>query len=295
MASELVTLKSVEEATKLSQTLATSRLLPEALQKNPADILATILAGAELGMAPMQSVRAIVIIKGKPTLSADAMGALVKRSEACEYLVLKLSDEKVATWETKRRGDPSPTTMSFTIQDAQRAGLVGGDGSMYKKYPAQMLRARCLAAICRAVYPDVCLGLYDPDELEADPRPNGRHAEKEVTPAPNGAARTVDEAKAKLKEMLGVEDAQVVPEPTKPAEVVNFGDAPWERIQQIGRAHGYDAKRCGAEVRRLTGKSKTASLTADDVEAFRHWADDIPPEGEPPFPSEQPPEAELPF
>lgn len=159
--------KSIEESERLSLTLSKSRLLPEALAGKPSDILATILAGAELGLAPMQSLRGIVIIKGKPTLSADTMGALVKRRrDVCEYLVVRESSDKRATYETKRVGDPSPTSLSFTSDDAVRAKL---NGENWQKYPAAMLRARALSAICRSVYPDLCLGLYDPDELTPEP------------------------------------------------------------------------------------------------------------------------------
>lgn len=225
MASELMVIspKSIEEAERLSKTLSTSQLLPDALKQKPADILATVLAGAELGLAPMQAIRGIAIIKGKPTLAADTMGALVKRrTDVCEYLVLKHSDGQTATYETKRRGDPQPTTMSFTIRDAQVAGLVS-EGGMYRKYPAQMLRARCLAAICRAVYPDLCLGLYDPDELGApvEPPPSVNAEPRDVTPT-NGAARTPAEMAQKLKDAGLVEEAEVVPEPPPPTDA----DAP---------------------------------------------------------------------
>lgn len=165
----IITPRSLAEAKELATTLSSARTIPESLQKSPADCMAIIMAGAELGLAPMQSIRALVLIKGKPTLSADAMGALVKsRRDVCEYLLLKHSDAVKATYATKRAGDPEPTTMSFTIDEAKAAGLAGNDN--WRKFPAAMLRARALSAICRAVYPDLLLGVYDPDELAAEPR-----------------------------------------------------------------------------------------------------------------------------
>ena len=164
----IITPRSLSEAKELAATLAGARTIPEALQKSPADVLAIVMAGAELGLAPMQSVRGLVLIKGKPTLSADAMGALVKsRRDVCTFLMLRHSDGQRATYETQRVGDPSSTTMSFTLDEAKAAGLAGGDN--WRKFPAAMLRARALSAICRAVYPDLLLGVYDPDELAAPP------------------------------------------------------------------------------------------------------------------------------
>lgn len=197
----IVAPKDIAESEHLSSTLAKSSLLSDAYRGKPADILSAILTGAELGLAPMQSLRSIVVIKGRPTLSADAMVSLCKRrADICTYLQLKESTPTKATYETQRKGDPSPTQMSFSIEDAQRAGLAGNDN--YKKFPAQMLRARCASAICRAVYPDLVLGLYDPEELSPDsfsatpPPVQAAPVEKDITPKPTA---TVTE---KVKAMI---------------------------------------------------------------------------------------------
>lgn len=151
---------SIQEAHELSTTLAKSTLIPAALQKKPEDVLTIVLTGAEMGLAPLQSLRSIQIISGKPSLSADLMGALVKRRpDVCEYLSLIESTSERATYRTKRKGEPEPTTITFTMEEAKQAGLAMKD--VWKKHPQAMLRARALAAICRAVYPDVCMGLYD--------------------------------------------------------------------------------------------------------------------------------------
>lgn len=170
----VITPKSLDEAKNFSAMISKSSLLPPDLRGKEPEILMTIMTGAEIGLAPMQALRAIDIIKGKPTLKAEAMTALVRaRKDVCEYLVLRESSAKKCTYETKRVGDPSPTTMSFGIEDAQAAGLTGNDN--YKRFPAAMLRARCGSAICKAVYSDLVLGLYDPDEL-APERPSDERA-----------------------------------------------------------------------------------------------------------------------
>lgn len=208
---QIVAPQSIQETETLSLTLAKSALLPAELRGKQADILATILTGAELGLAPMQSLRGIQIIKGKPTLSADTMGALCKRrGDICEYLNLKESTPERVTYETKRKGE-AITTMSFTMADAQRAGLAGSD--TYKKFPAAMLRARCLSALCRAVYPDLCLGLYDPDELRDLPpeSPTPAPAEKEINPPPPSPAAPSQTAKVTAKVQAKVAGASKGP------------------------------------------------------------------------------------
>jgi hypothetical protein len=112
------------------------------------------------------------VIKGKVTLSADATVALVRRSGECvEWRCVETTRER-ATYTTRRKGDTEPTVLTWTIEQATRAGLVGGQG--WRSYPEAMLRARCASALARIVYPDLVAGIYDPDELAAPldaPRP----------------------------------------------------------------------------------------------------------------------------
>ena len=156
--------RSIDEALQLSKLLVASKLLPRSIA-TPEAAFAIIATGRELGMTAMQSLRSIHVIEGKPTLSADLIAALVKsRPDICKYFMLVESTATCATYETLRNGDPRPTVMSFTINEAQGAGLTGKDN--WRKYPAAMLRARAITALARSVYPDLALGIYDEDELE---------------------------------------------------------------------------------------------------------------------------------
>lgn len=155
--------RSIQDAMWLAKVLVQSRLLPRAVT-TPEQAFTIILAGKELGLSAMQSLRAVHVIEGKPTLAADLQVALVKRSPSCSYFRLVKSDANEAVYETQRGDDPEPTRLSFTIADAQRAQLTGKDN--WKKYPAAMLRARCASALARVVYPELVMGVYDPDELE---------------------------------------------------------------------------------------------------------------------------------
>ena len=152
----------LEQATQLSMTLAKSTLIPDHLKNRPADILVTIITGHELGLSPMQSLRGMHVINGKASMSADLMVALVlKHRDVCEFFRLVESTDARAEYETKRHGS-EPVKLAWTMTQANAAGLSGSP--TWKKHPAAMLRARCAAALARAVYPDLVLGVYDPDE-----------------------------------------------------------------------------------------------------------------------------------
>lgn len=152
----------IDGAIRLANILIASRLMPEAL-RTPEAAFAVIMTGRELGLTTMQSIRSIHVIKGKPVMSADLMIALAKRSPECIYFRLVESTDTIATYETKRTGDTEPTRLSFTIEQARTAELMGN--GTWKKFPAAMLRARCAAALCRIVYADRLLGVYETDEL----------------------------------------------------------------------------------------------------------------------------------
>lgn len=179
---------SISDAVRLAELLVASRLLPRAVS-TPEAAFAIIATGRELGLTAMQSLRSIHVIEGKPTLSSDLVLALVKsRRDVCMWFRLVESTDQVATYETHRVGEPSPTRMSFSMADAQRAGVTGKDN--WRKYPAAMLRARCITALARAVYPDLAMGVYDPDELEAAPVPAPQPVEVVREPAKPAATPT---------------------------------------------------------------------------------------------------------
>jgi 5'-3' exonuclease len=158
--------RSMDEAVKLADRLMASRLF--SAYGHPAGILATVLAGRELGIQAMASLRAFHIIEGKPTLSAGAIVALIMKSGKAEYFrpVERTADR--ATFVTKRHGDPE-VTMTFTIDEAKQAwskDAAAFGKSAWGKHPADMCVARCSSKLARLVYPDVVFNLYAPEEFD---------------------------------------------------------------------------------------------------------------------------------
>lgn len=131
--------------------------------QRPEAAFVAILAGADIGLSPMQALRGIHVIEGKPTISADAMIAIVLRSGRAKYFRCTQSTAEGAIYETHRNGDPEPVKHGFTMKDASAAGLSGK--GMWTKYPRNMLRARAASELARMVYPDLLLGVYTTEEL----------------------------------------------------------------------------------------------------------------------------------
>jgi len=152
---------NIGEAWKLAHHLYNSRLFG---QFQSADaILSIILTGRAMGLDAATSLRGFHVIKGKVSPSAATLVGLIKRAQCCEYFYLEDSSDTSATYVTKRRGEPDQTRISYSLKDAEAAGLLGNDN--WKKRPATMLRWRCSTELARAVYPDITAGLYTEDEI----------------------------------------------------------------------------------------------------------------------------------
>jgi len=156
--------ENATQASKLATWLSKSALIPDSLRGKPADIFVILVTGHELGISPMQALRGLNVIKGKPVLSADLMVAQCVRSrEICEYFRLVESSTKFAAYEAKRKGS-EPVSLTYTIEEAKAAGLTSN--AVWTKHTAAMLRARCSSALARAVFPDLVMGIYTPDESQ---------------------------------------------------------------------------------------------------------------------------------
>jgi hypothetical protein len=166
--------------------------VPAGLRGNPAAIAAAILYGDELGIGPMQALAKIAVIKGRPALLAEAQRALV--AAAGHEIWFEESTATRAIAAGRRHGSDRIGRITWTLDDAKRAGLAGQPN--YRTYPAEMLRARASAALCRSMFPDVIGGMAAAEELEglpddsqppvvADEKPASRRRSRPpVTPTP---------------------------------------------------------------------------------------------------------------
>lgn len=126
-----------------------------------------IMAGQELGMAPFAAMRAIHVIEGNATLSANTMAAMVKRSGHYDYEVLKKTAEgcEIAFYESRAGVRRKVGTETFDIEEARTAGLLNKNN--WRNYPKAMMFARCMSNGVRTYCPDVFNGMlvYTPDEM----------------------------------------------------------------------------------------------------------------------------------
>lgn len=141
-----------------------------------------ILAGRELGLPPIAAMTGIYVVKGRVTLSANIMGALIKKSGKYNYRVTAHTTEvcQILFLEREDGAWVEVGVSEFTMGDAKAAGLAGGQN--WKAYPRNMLFARALSNGAKFYCPDVFAEpVYTPDELDDEVRYD---AEGEVVNAP---------------------------------------------------------------------------------------------------------------
>jgi hypothetical protein len=137
--------------------------------QNPDAIAAAILKGRSMGLDMMTALDCINVIEGKPTMGALAIVGVVLSSGKADYFELVSASETEATWETLRKGRTKPIRATYTIDKAEKAGLLkpgkNGFPSNWTRRPEDMLVKQSGVILARRVYPDVVANVYDPDEF----------------------------------------------------------------------------------------------------------------------------------
>jgi len=157
---QIIPMNDVKE---MAQTIAKSGLFPDINTTEKAFTL-MMLCQAE-GLHPMEALRRYNIISGRPAMKADAMLAeFNRRGGKVEWL--QHTDQIVKAKFTHPNG--SSIIIEWTIERA--AKIMQKGNSLTKKdnwrnYPRQMLRARTISEGVRAVMPEVCVGIYTPEEV----------------------------------------------------------------------------------------------------------------------------------
>ena len=146
-----------EQATVLHK----SGFFPKSIQC-PEAALAIMLAGRELGIGPMESLRSIYIVDGQTTISSGLMAAMIWDAGHA-YNIDESTD--TACQITFKRSNGQSYTHRFTHEDAKKAGLTGRTN--WQKYEKAMLFNRCLSAGGRVFMPDVFRRMYTPEEMGA--------------------------------------------------------------------------------------------------------------------------------
>jgi hypothetical protein len=172
--------QSYKEVKGVAQTFVASKMFSGIASDSQA--FTKILAGMELGIAPFAAMRAVHVIQGQATLSANVMAAMVKRSGRYDYRVLKKEQDQcvIEFFEIRDGKRESVGKETFDQSEAEAAKLTGKDN--WRAYPKAMMFARCMSNGVRTYCPDVFNGMsiYTPDELGGKVNHDGEFIDGEV-------------------------------------------------------------------------------------------------------------------
>lgn len=161
---------------RLAEMLCGSSFVPQAFKGKPVEGAAAIMAGAEVGMSPVTSLRAFDVIQGQATARAITLRAIVQ-SHGHEVVLVESTATR-CKMRGRRKGSDTWQDVLWTIDRAKDLQLTGKDN--WKKQPAAMLVARATSEICRLVAADAILGIGYSTEEVAD------GAGVDLTPAVDG-------------------------------------------------------------------------------------------------------------
>lgn len=165
-------------AAQYAEAVCNTQAVPAAYRGKPQEATAAILAGAEVGLSPMASLRAFDNIQGTPAPKAITLRSIVQGQG--HDVVIKESSPTIAVVAARRNGSDEWQTSTWTIERAQAAGYVGKNPK-YRTNPGEMLVARATAEACRWVGADAIMGMpYSAEEIRDEggatfePRPKAR-------------------------------------------------------------------------------------------------------------------------
>ncbi|MET7867955.1 hypothetical protein [Micromonospora taraxaci] len=154
--------QAADAAGRFAAVVCNTSAVPVAYKGKPAEAAAAILAGAEVGLSPMASLRAFDSIQGMPAPKAITLRAIVQGLG--HEIRIEKSDEKIAVVHGRRKGDEDWQTSTWTIERAAQMQLT--TKAEWKKQPGAMLVARATAEVCRWIASDAIMGMpYTAEEI----------------------------------------------------------------------------------------------------------------------------------
>jgi hypothetical protein len=159
------------------QTLIESGAIPSTLD-TAEKIMTVMQTGKEMGMGPMTTINNVNIIKGRTVISASGVGAMLKRAgkewiwtkdfeTVEENGKVKQITEIEFEWISPVTNKPKQARFSVSWQEMELAGYTAKPN--WQKMPKPMMRARCLSAAIRALFPEILLGVYTDLEIADSP------------------------------------------------------------------------------------------------------------------------------
>lgn len=171
--------------------------------KTPQEAFALMLIAQAEGRHPATIAQDYDVIQGRPALKSLAALARFQLAGGCVRWIESTSTAAEAEFSHPKGGQ---LVIRWDMARATAAGLTGKDN--WKKFPDQMLRARCAAEGVRAVFPACLNGMYVSEEVQDfEPKETRQQAPRKLDPAESvDQAPPVDHAAANAARLAKIRD-----------------------------------------------------------------------------------------
>ena len=165
-----------------------------------AGVFAIVETCKSLGIDPRLGLnKGMYYVRGAVEMSSRLMNSLI-RSKKHSITKDKKSDDTICILHGKRVDNGDTWSVSYSLKDAERAGLT--KNPTWRSCPSDMLFARALSRLARQLFPDVIGNCYVQGEISELP------AEEEHTPPPLPVIETADpllsdEEVNEIEELIG--------------------------------------------------------------------------------------------
>lgn len=159
--------QAASAAHRLATGLVSTSFVPQAYRGKPDEAAAAMLAGSEVGLSPMASLRAFDNIQGTATPKAITIRAVMLRL-GCEVEVVEQTSQR-CIMRGRRTRDANWTEVKWDMDRARKMGL--DKKQQWQNQPGAMLVARATSELGRLIAADALLGLGYTAEEVADDQP----------------------------------------------------------------------------------------------------------------------------
>lgn len=150
----------------MAKFIVESGLYPNA--NTPAKAVAIMFKGLELGVSPLAAMEHIALINGKATIDGAMMLAMLRKEGVSISFTRR--DDKACTVKMTRPDNGDSVEVTYSMEDANKAGLSGKDP--WRKFPRAMMTWRAVSEAARLLASDIMIygGIpqYTPEELDPD-------------------------------------------------------------------------------------------------------------------------------
>lgn len=172
--------QTLDDAFRLSKALSLAGdMVPKHFQGKPEMIMAAVLRGAEIGLAPMQALSNIAVINGRASIWGDALPALIQKAGHDIDSGIEGEGDQMVAWAEVTRNTGKVYRRTFSVAEAKKAGLWGKAGP-WQSYPTRMLQMRARSYAARDGASDALMGLQVAEEMQDVAAP------RDVTPRDPG-------------------------------------------------------------------------------------------------------------